>query len=106
MNPMGMRVEADRLDCGKIVDETACCGQTQNRTLYDLLVEAVAVQQAAQERLSGVFCLLGLEPHKREQGCGCCDNVYDMARMLTHEMHVLNQMTISLSDMIGAPKIN
>ena len=48
MNPMGMCVEADRRDCGNVVDETACCGQTQNRTLYDLLGEAVAVQQAAQ----------------------------------------------------------
>jgi hypothetical protein len=46
MNPMGMCVEADRLDRGKVVDETACCARPEP-TLYDIMSQTLVIQQAA-----------------------------------------------------------
>lgn len=100
MNPMGMCVEADRLDRGKLVDETACCAKPEP-TLYDLLGQTLVIQEAAQEHLSCAFAVLGIEPYKREQGCGCCDTIDDMAKMLYREMGVLNGMAVALESKIG-----
>ena len=100
MNPMSMCVEADRHDRGSVVDEAAC-GTRPEPTLYDLLYQTLAIQAAAQEHLSCAFAVLGLEPYEREQGCGCCDTIDDMVKMLYREMDVLNAMTVNLENKIG-----
>lgn len=100
MNPMGMCVEADRHDRGKVVDETACCTKPEP-TLYDLLYHTLALQEDAQEHLSCAFAVLGLEPYERNQGCDCCDTIDDMVKMLYREMDVLNAMTVNLENKIG-----
>ena len=96
---------ADLNDMRKVrpTTEACCCEPCPERTLYDLLEEALILQQATQEHLSCAFAMLGLEPYNRENGRRS-DTVIDKASELVREMNVLNRMAIALKDMVGTPK--